>query len=278
MPEAPRKLGLLKTFFQRDPRGYWGIQAMQGIYLRPRQDSGHDDFFAIDDELLVIQPNIAGTTTGILGQSIVPIVAHSHGELEMRCLGTGFFVSCSGLLITAAHVITDPITRKDAYAKPIDDRNWQLENGSLGVMVRLPSLPPESRFIFRPIEWAVFRGQRTESPLPIAGVDLKLNSDVAVCKVTPILADAPFQPLAIVHRNLAGVGMGVGKRATAIGYGVMARIPLRNESGRLILEHLPFDMHVSSGLIRERFPDNWVKKDVPSPGPCFSAALRVPHV
>ncbi len=91
MPEEQRKLGLLKTFFRRNPRGYWEIQAMQGIYLRPRQNSGREDFFEIADELLVIQPNIVGSTTDILGQSIVPIVAHSHGELEMRCLGTGFF-------------------------------------------------------------------------------------------------------------------------------------------------------------------------------------------
>ena len=277
MTEEQKKLGLLKTFFRRDPRGHWAIQAIQGIYLRQRQNSGREDFFEIADELLVIQPDIVGTTTDILGQSIVPVVAHSHAELEMRCLGTGFFISCSGLLITAAHVITDPITRKNGFAKPVGDRNWQLEDGSLGVMVRLPSLSPESRYIFRPIEWAAFLGQRTENPLPIAGIDLKLNSDVAVCKVAPIQADVPFQPLAIVQRNMAGVGMGVGKRATAIGYGAMERIPLRNESGRLIPEHLPFEMHVSSGLILERFPDNWVKKDVPSPGPCFSATLQVPH-
>jgi hypothetical protein len=277
MPEEQKKLGLLKTFFRRSPRGGWEIQAMRGIYLRPRQNSGREDFFEIADELLTIQPNIAGTTTGILGQSIVPVVAHSHGELEMRCLGTGFFISCSGLLITAAHVITDPITRRNGFAKPVDDRNWRLEDGSLGVMVRLPSLPPESRYIFRSIEWASFLGQRTENPLPITGIDLKLNSDAAVCKVAPLPADVPFQPLAIVQRNLAGVGMGVGKRATAIGYGTMERIPLRNESGRLIPEHLPFDMHVSSGIILERFPDNLVKKHVPSPGPCFSAALRLPH-
>lgn len=250
---------------------------MQGIYLRPRQGSGRGDFFEIADELLVIQPNIADTTIGILGQSIVPIVAHSHGELEMRCLGTGFFVSCSGLLVTAAHVITDPITSTNGFAKPVDDRNWQLENGSVGVMVRLPSFPPESRFVFRPIEWAAFLGQRTESPLPIAGIGLKLNSDVAVCKVAPIQTDVPYQPLAIVHRSLAGVGMGVGKQATAIGYGAMGRIPLRNESGRMIPERLPFDMHASSGVILQHFPDNWLKKDVPSPGPCFSAALRLPY-
>jgi hypothetical protein len=132
-------------------------------------------------------------------------------------------------------------------------------------------------FVFRPIEWAAFLGQRTESPLPIAGIGLKLNSDVAVCKVAPIQTDVPDQPLAIVHRSLAGVGMGVGKQATAIGYGAMGRIPLRTESGRMIPERLPFDMHASSGVILQHFPDNWLKKDVPSPGPCFSAALRLPH-
>jgi hypothetical protein len=36
-------------------------------------------------------------------------------------------------------------------------------------------------------------------------------------------------------------------------------------------------MHVSTGIILERFPDNLVKKQVPSPGPCFSASLRLPH-
>jgi hypothetical protein len=84
MPEEQKKLGLLKTFFRRNPQGYWEIQAMQGIYLRPRENSGREDFFEIADELLVIQPSVVGTTTDILGQSIVPIVAHSHGALEMR--------------------------------------------------------------------------------------------------------------------------------------------------------------------------------------------------
>lgn len=83
-----------------------------------------------------------------------------------------------------------------------------------------------------------------------------------MCKVAPIQADVPYQPLTIVDRSLAGVGMGLGKRATAIGYGAMEPIPLRNESGRLIPEHLPFEMHVSSSVILERFPDNLPKKSL----------------
>lgn len=31
MPEEQKKLGLLKTFFRRSPRGDWEIHAMQGI-------------------------------------------------------------------------------------------------------------------------------------------------------------------------------------------------------------------------------------------------------
>jgi hypothetical protein len=98
-----------------------------------------------------------------------------------------------------------------------------------------------------------------------------------VCQVAPLQADTPYQPLAMVQPSLAGVGMGIGKRAMAIGYGAMERIPFKSESGQLIPEHLPFEMHVSSGVILERFPDNALKKDVPSPGPCFSATLRLPH-
>ena len=62
----------------------------------------------------------------------------------------------------------------------------------------------------------------------------------------------------------------------SIGYGAMERIQLRNESGRLIPESLPFDMHVSGGRVLAHYPDNSIKKNVPSPGSCFSASLRLP--
>jgi len=42
-------------------------------------------------------------------QSIVPVVAWLEGEHAMRCIGTASIISCTGYLLTAAHVVMDPI-------------------------------------------------------------------------------------------------------------------------------------------------------------------------
>ncbi len=55
-----------------------------------------------------------GLTEFIIRQSIVPIVALNEGDQGMICIGTGFFIIASGLLMTADHVIRDPID--DQYA------------------------------------------------------------------------------------------------------------------------------------------------------------------
>jgi len=77
--------------------------------LRPKAGETDSDFFEIDDDIFLVQPNIMGTIHAFLGESIVPIVSRVHRESLLRCIGTGFFISCSGLLVTASHVITDPI-------------------------------------------------------------------------------------------------------------------------------------------------------------------------
>ena len=48
-------------------------------------------------------------TEFLLRQSIVPIVAWNDGDDEIRCIGTGFFISATGYLLTAARVLRDPI-------------------------------------------------------------------------------------------------------------------------------------------------------------------------
>lgn len=37
-----------------------------------------------------------------------------------------------------------------------------------------------------------------------------------------------------------------------------------------------FELHVSSGIVLERFPDNLLKRDVSTPGPCFSFGAKIP--
>jgi hypothetical protein len=278
MPEQEGNpaLALLKAHFRKSKDGGWTIEAVKSIPLKPRGSDGHSGFFTIDDDLVVAQPALIGTIKFLLGQSIVPVVAHVPGERVLRCLGTGFFISCSGLLVTAAHVITDPIERQYGAVNELDNRTWHFGDLTLGVMIPLNPVLQGAGYVFCEMEWATFLAERAEQPLPIAGVNLKLTSDTAICKISPIADGIAHQPLAIVQPGLAGTGMAVGKTATAIGYGEMRDVELEQESERVMSGHFFFDLHASTGVILERFPDNLGRRHVPTPGACFSAELRLP--
>ena len=112
--------------------------------------------------------------------------------------------------------------------------------------------------------------------MPIAGVPLKLTSDTAICKVSPIADAFAYQPLAIVQPGLVGTGMGVGKKATAIGYAGMRDVELAQESEKVISGEFAFELHASTGLVLERFADNLTTRAVPTPGACFAASLKFP--
>jgi Trypsin-like peptidase domain len=274
--EPQRTRAILKTHFHKRNDGKWAIDALKSIPLKPRDGSADDDFFSIEDDLVVDRPSLLGTIRSVLGQSIVPIVAQVPGEPVLRCLGTGFFISCSGFLITAAHVITAPIEKQYGSVTELDNRTWNFGSLVLGVMIPLNPVLQGSGYFFRDIEWATFLATRAEDPLPIRGVDLKLTSDTAICKVSPIAEGVPHQPLAIVQPGLVGTGMAVGKSATAIGYGEMRNVELQQHSQSVVSGDFSFGLHASTGAILERFPDNMTKRQVPTPGACFSAALRLP--
>lgn len=272
--EEKSKLELLKLHFGKNKEGKWEIAAMKGIPLSACEGAS-DGFFPIKNDLVVAQPAFLGTIKFVLGQSIVPVVTHVQGERILRCLGTGFFVSCSGLLITAAHVITDPIERQYGGIRELDDLTWHARDLHIGVMIPLNPLFQASGYIFRPIEWATFLSERADLPLPIAGVNLKLKSDIAICKVDAIAEGVPHQPLTIVQSGMVGTGMAVGKTATAVGYGEMRDVELARQSDRAFSGDFSFGLHASTGVILEHFPDNFSEPRVPTPGPCFSASLQL---
>lgn len=197
------------------------------------------------------------------------------GERAMRCLGTGFFVSATGLLITAAHVVIDPIERSYGGVRRIGARGWDFSALNLGVMVATNPLFQPQGWTFRNIEWATLLATETDNPLPFGRRDLRLTTDTAICKVEPPLEDQPYQPLSIVQPGIRGVGLDVGKRAFAIGYGAMQDVDLEEVNGS-ISGDFKFDLHVATGRILERFPDNLTNQQVMTPGPCFSASLRLP--
>src|SRR5262245_3582679 len=112
------EIGVLKSIWRKNEAGKWIIHGAKGVDLKPREGCSRD-FFKIKDELVLLteQPGLIfdnlfaswGLTEFIMRQSIVPIVAWNEGDDEMRCIGTGFFISASGYLLTAAHVLRDPI-------------------------------------------------------------------------------------------------------------------------------------------------------------------------
>lgn len=208
---------ILKTFWRKRSDGVWAGDAIRGIELKG--GAGADsEFFAVEDDLVLTQATPVsgipfqgiGTVCSFMGASIVSIVAHEQGDNELRCIGTGFFVSCTGLLITAAHVITEPIEKKYGGVAEQDDVTWMMRELHFGVLVPTNPLFQARGFVFYPFEWTMFLAEKRQHPIPFHGVDLKLNSDIAICKV-PERADGPVhQPLNIVQRSIKGTSLRIG--------------------------------------------------------------------
>jgi hypothetical protein len=267
---------VLQPFWEKRADGVFAIIAMQGIdLLGPNRDG--QDFFPIHNDLLVVErPPILGTIQSVMGQSVVPIVASVKGESTLRCVGTGFFISCSGLLVTAAHVVIDPIDSKYGKTTELGDLSLHARDLNFGILIANNPVFNVPGYSFLPFEWSVFLAERRDNPLPIAGIDLKLTSDIAICKVPPRNGNFPHQPLTIVQPGIIGTGMKVGSMAYALGYAGMEDFEIElNEHGQ-ILGNKKFRLHGSVGKILERFPDNLDKKDVSTPGPCFSFEAKIP--
>ena len=272
--EIERGTQILRLFFEKRKDGQWAIITMANVPLEPMEGDGND-LFRVQDDVFIAQsmPPIGGTRFWAIGQSIVPVVMlePSDAPERIRCLGTGFFISCTGLLLTAAHVVIDPLERAQHYPIRLQG-TWELpSDGRLGVMLAANPLFEGHGYFFREIEWAGWLGQPTDSPLPIRGLDLKLNSDTAICKVRPMPDGSPYQPLSIVQPGIRGTGLAVGKSATALGYGGMTEVIELN--GGQDMRFRPF---VSTGSILERFPDNITTRAASAPGPCFSASMKFP--
>ncbi|MBR0693596.1 serine protease [Bradyrhizobium lablabi] len=221
-----------------------------------------------------------GHTEFLIRQSIVPIVAWNDGDRGMRCIGTGFFISASGLLMTAAHVVRDPIDDQCADFTQIGDNAFRFDK-SLHMGVLLPANPamktaPPQVFngpdeirdadsFIAPIEWAMHWGQEVVGPLFHMKPEYKLDLDIAVCKVRENQIGGSYQPLNVGQHDLK-----IGDRAVAIGYAEMENIQFGERAA-----YQP-SLVVSVGSVTNIYPDNITKKEATTPGPCFEFDAKIP--
>lgn len=268
---------IMKLFWQRRD-GVYAIVDMKGLdLLGPERSS--QDFFAIRDDIAITQTAPFGGTIGsALGESIVPVVAVANGDQRVRCIGTAFFISCSGLLVTAAHVITDPIDRRYGNAREGEDQVIETQGLAFGVLVPNNPLFQAPGFAFYPFEWSMLMAQPRDVPFSFRGVDVEITYDIAICKVMARAnTNYPHQPLTLVQSGLIGVGMRVGSEAHAVGYAGMSDFEInKNAAGQVVIAQPQFNLHGSVGKITEFFPDNLTKRDVSTPGPCFSFGAQIP--
>jgi hypothetical protein len=283
-----KTIAIFKSIWKQDAAGVWSVHDAQGIDLKPRKGYAAD-YFRIENDikLLTHRPGAIfkdffasfGTTEFLIRQSVVPIVAWNEGDAEMRCIGTGFFISASGLLITAAHVLRDPVDEEYTSLTPVGKSGFRMGD-SLHFGIMLPTNPAmrnapfnvpdqlrNARSIICPFEWAQHWGQTIESPLFDRKPDFRLDLDIAVCKVKANFLGGAYQPLNIGLHSLK-----IGDRAVAIGYPEMKNIPFKADR-----ETQPEpELIVSVGTVTNIYPDNLTEKQTPTPGPCFNFDAKIP--
>lgn len=275
-------IAVMKSLWKRDEAGRWAIHAIKEMKLSG-VDSGDQRYFLLSGELemLTDRPggfsdvmSLVGNVDYLIQQSIVPVVAWIEGESQIRCVGTASIVSCSGYVLTAAHVILDPLeagygaTSVAKQVKYRDDLNF-------GVLV--PYWTPWRGIYFRkayrffPFVQMRAWGNWIESPLFHEGDRWEHLTDVAVCKIQEMPGGQAHQPL-----NLSLNPFQIGEDAYALGYSEMPDIEIDPKTGSLMDDEFRLQTYVTTGNILNTFPQNHIERVVSTPGPCFDFDARVP--
>ncbi len=286
MTQKKDEIGILKTIWRQNDAGLWTGHDLKGLTLKPREGFSKD-YFKIKNEVTLMTQRPGpimnsffttfGTTEFLLRQSIVPVVAYNEDDPEIRFIGTGFFISASGLLLTAAHVLRDPVDEKYSIPAQIDKNTFKFDD-KLRFGIMLPANPAmatapfemhpalrEAKWFLCPFEWTYHWGREVESPLLHEKPKFKLDLDIAVCKVRPQELLGPYQPLNIGLHNLK-----LDDRAVAIGYPEMQNIR------RGVNNDYQPELVVSVGSVTTIHPDNMTEKQNSTPGPNFEFNAKIP--
>jgi hypothetical protein len=271
---------ILKSLWSRLPNGRWSVADMTGLKLKPTPGCDNDYFtFESSVELMTTTPsrNIHevfasfGSTDFLMQQSILPVVAWKEDDPFIRCIGTASVVSCSGYLITAAHVLMDPYD--SGYGAVRDGSGFSLDEAlHFGVFMPISPAYGTRGIRFFPFEKLWLWGTWKESPLINEKDKFEYLTDVAICKIAEMPHGAAHQPLGLSLNPFVP-----GEAAYALGYAGMNDIPLeQHESSSSSFDGFAMDLYVSIGEVMQIFPQNHLQKDVTTPGPCFDFKAKIP--
>jgi len=96
-------------------------------------------------------------------------------------------------------------------------------------------------------------------------------TDIAICKIAEMPHGAAHQPLGLSLNPFVP-----GEAAYSLGYAEMKNIPLEHGDGPASFKDFPMDLYVSIGEAMQIFPQNHLRKDVSTPGPCFDFKAKIP--
>ncbi len=272
---------ILKSLWSRRDDGRWGITDMKSLTLKPKQDH-KPDYFAIDSQIELMTNSPAGmnlhqvlasfgTTEFLMKQSIMPVVAWRNGDESIRAIGTASVISCTGYILTAAHVVMDPF--ESGYgAKRRGDGLEYAEALNFGVFIPLSPATGVRGVIFAPFEKLWFWGRWKDSLLFHEPPRFEFATDVAVCKIPALPNESAHQPL-----NMAVNPFKKEEAAYSIGYAKMADIPVNYKDDTMSFGGFSADLYVSIGAVSEVFPMNSTERNAPlMPGPCFEFRANIP--
>lgn len=276
-------ISILKTLWNRRADGQWAISGAKGLGLSSGSNTV-DRYFVLRGDIQIIPNSPSGSLEDMLSsfgpsdflmqQSIVPVVAWLDGELAIRCIGTASIISCTGYLLTAAHVLMDPL--ENGYGA-VNDGGQVKHRDDLNFGVLIPFWAPrdetsfQKAFRFFPFEKMWNWGKWKQSPLIHEDDRWEHLTDVAVCKIAGMPDGRAHQPL-----NMSLNPFLPGEDAYALGYAEMPEIKLNPRNGGIADRSFRLNLHVSVGRIIRIFPRNHIEKEVATPGPCFDFDARIP--
>ena len=273
-------ISVLKSLWSRTANDQWGITAVKGIELWAQEGFGSDYFaFESEFEMMTSRPSqnvielvaSVGPTDFLLKQSIVPVVAWRDGDRFIRCIGTASVISCTGYLLTAAHVLMDPFEGRYGGGTRVGRRLTFPDDLHFGVFIPIGPLAGVRGFRFFPFEKYWLWGDWRESPLLHETERFELLTDLAICKIPPMPEGAAHQPLAMSLNAFVS-----SEAAYALGYAEMDDIPIEYGENGLQIHEFKMELFVSIGAVMRVLPRNHLDREVPTPGPCFDFRARIP--